>query len=365
MKTINPSDFNFGIFPVWRGFRHNWQYNHRTNRIGSFINLENNYFYSSHSGASGTGIDKLYFQDHYSLIKADQTNYYIDKIRFNNIREKEGKIASFSQKIKVKLNNSDSNLQFGALLNGFDLKCNTKSDKLRLLKIDISEISKTSKYITYEISGQLSLDCKSPECKVGEHGFDYLLDVYFLVVKSPNSNFVYERSSGSFTNQYSWKIKNKHELNLYESGQKNETLFLENTLSEFNYYAIGYRRISINIQNIGHGVDSTVHMLDLNVNIKNFRPLSNNQVLINNELFFRNWKKNMKKINFYSAWAFRQKGMFIGESKLAVLRFKNAEVNTSGFNDGEIDWKGMNANPDADSLKKTIIIKKDAEKIIA
>ena len=174
------------------------------------------------------------------------------------------------------------------------------------------------------------------------------------MVKS--ESLVYERSSGAFTNEYNWKTKKKHELNLFKDGQKEDVLFLENSLENYPVYAIGYRRMSLEINNESHGKDATVHMLDLNMNIKNFRPLAQNQILINQEIFFRNWRKNMKKVNFHSSWAFRQKGSFKGESKLAVLRFKDAEINTSGVNEGKIDWKGNNANPDTDSLKKIKII---------
>ena len=361
MININSQDFVSGVFPVWRGFRHNRQYNHRTNRLGSFFEIKDNHHCLSHSGASGTGKDVLTYQDQYSLVKPDSGSYFTDKVELE-LKAQEGEIKSFSEKIKVKLNAKDKDVNFGYLLNGFDLTSITKSDKLHLLEIDIRELSKTKDFITFEVSGKLSLDCKSPECQINEKNFHYKLDIYYLLVRV--SNFVYEKSSGSIFKSYPWKVKNKKELNLYQNGQNDHVLYLENPLNDYPVYAIGYRKIAVYIENRSKGKDATVHMLDLNLNIKNFRPVFSNQIEVSHEIFFRNWQKNMKKVNFHSSWTFRQKGYFKGEVKLGVLRFKKADIITTGVSEGQIKWSGNNADPGKASIKTKKLLKIDSKKLL-
>lgn len=233
------------------------------------------------------------------------------------------------------------------------------------LGFEILPIQAEDDYSIYTLKGHINLDCKSPECDQ-KNEFNYTLDIYLLFLKS--TDFVYEKSSGSFLNNYQWKIQNHHEINVFSTGQKEAILFLENNLTDYPIYAIGYRKIAIaitNETNQSEKIDKTLHLLDLNINVKNFRPLSTNQILINQEIFFNNWRKHMKKINFHSSFAFRQKGSFKGEVKLAVFRFKEAEISTSGYNEGKIEWKANNANPDADSIKKVKIIAIDAENLLA
>ena len=164
--TIESKNFNKGAFPLWRGFRHNWKYNHRTNRLGSFIHETKKEYFTTHTGASGTGADLLNFQDEYTIIDAKNTSFTIQKVSFN-LKGKKGNTLAFRKDIIIKTNASDKNKNFGALINGFDLVSNTNSSKLHLLDFRLEKIIKNNK-VSYAIIGAINLDCKSVECKMNQ-----------------------------------------------------------------------------------------------------------------------------------------------------------------------------------------------------
>lgn len=335
--TLTQVDFKKKPFPVWRGFRHNWLYNHRTNRIGSFVNKKNTSCYVNHSGASGTGPDMLHFEDEYTIVDAENTSFTIQKISFT-IEEKKGKTATFRKDIIVKKTSDDTGSNIGAVLNGFDLVSTKSSSKLHFFDLKIDKKVKNNETV-FTVSISINLDCKSVECIDKKKDYNYNLDVYVLIVKG--ENLAYEKISGTISNRYSWKKRaKKNEIQLLKDGIKdNEKILLKTGFDDFSNHVIGYRRLKILIHNQEKGPDNTVHMLGLNYNITDIRKTSLNRLKLNLEIFFRNWRVGMKKSGNMSFWSFRQKGSFHGSVKFAALRFKTAKIKARK-NIGQIEWKG-------------------------
>ncbi len=359
--TIKNTDFKKGSFALWRGFQHNWLYNHRTNRIGSFIDKHYSKFTVNHSAASGTGADTLHFQDEYSIVQKGDFSFYSNKVFFN-LKEKKGHTIAFRKDLVIKLKAGDKNINFGALLNGFELipkdysknKMKPKknpSSKLHLLDIEIREIYRNADELKLAVLGSLNLDCKSIECTISQTDFDYDLDIHFIILKGKKQDFDYEKSSGPITNHYSWKkTGKKNEKNLLNDGVKEDVLFLKNSLEDFDSYAIGYRKMSLIVHNLAYGPDKSVHMLDVNINIKEFRPFSTNQIHLRHEIFFRNWRRKMQSSGNSSWVSFGQQGSFKGEVRLGVFRFKDTQVKLKN-NTGTIFWKGEDKSAhDKDAL---------------
>ena len=73
--------------PVWQGFELNWTYNHRINRLGSFIYQDSVY----NTAATGLGKDSAWFNTHYLLIPKPGRQYNEFKIH-QRIEAKENEL---------------------------------------------------------------------------------------------------------------------------------------------------------------------------------------------------------------------------------------------------------------------------------
>jgi len=56
---------------IWRGFEHKWTYNHRINRIGSSVSLnEKGEGFCIHYSATGLGSDSTFATTHYTYVES-------------------------------------------------------------------------------------------------------------------------------------------------------------------------------------------------------------------------------------------------------------------------------------------------------
>ena len=65
---------------LWQGFKHEWTYNHRINRIGNFLSEDKKEII--YTSASGLGADSTYYTSKYNLITDSGINPYYGKTRF-------------------------------------------------------------------------------------------------------------------------------------------------------------------------------------------------------------------------------------------------------------------------------------------
>src|ERR1019366_7252669 len=53
---------------IWRGFQHQWTYNHRCNRLGDYVQLNSGTPVSVHTSGTGSGSDSTYYKSYYTYV---------------------------------------------------------------------------------------------------------------------------------------------------------------------------------------------------------------------------------------------------------------------------------------------------------
>jgi hypothetical protein len=195
---------------IWKGFRHQWILtNHRTNRLGSLIVPETDYYEEGtnyakadrvqiiHAGASGTASDVLRHVDYFTEVKSEKAVFYSGVVE-QRLKGKSGDMIDFTFDVTGPLDPAlDPNFVTTAkiFLNGFDVYCNNegRARKLIYLEIDTSQVTvgmnNDATEFNFQFSGKIKLDCQSDECSKGinedadtSNKVNYTVRVAFLLV---------------------------------------------------------------------------------------------------------------------------------------------------------------------------------------
>jgi hypothetical protein len=230
---------------LWRGFRHAWSYNHRVNRLGSWVRTEDcgeqSCSYSvGHSGASGTGKDDASFRDAYTELSAKGVGFHSGEKSNIPIQGTEAtpdngnpgtdEMISGTATIEVNLPSDMTNKDtYAVLLNGFDLKSKGLAAKFIRFNLDVTSTSVSGGTLTTNIDYDVLLDCDSMECKgpIKKNGkwrggkkrqdVNYRLDIHYLAIGGNDERVNIVRGS-ELENDYQWarcedEIQNPSEKN--------------------------------------------------------------------------------------------------------------------------------------------------------
>lgn len=386
---------------IWRGFRHQWGYNHRLNRLGDFIKTRNRTEDTVeadlvHSAASGTGKDTAEFTSYYTELQTNHAWFKSGhcKIRIESHEEVSGLIQrKLSIKLPEELKGKES---YTVLLNGFDLIAESDdgfkliadrdADKLLQLHLGVTSpiyISKSDK-LEFEINGLLNVDCDSYECDgypswelgvaaLGPAGgplslvalgmglaklagkfnitTDYTLHVHYLIVGGDSGFKATE--SRAIENRYNFD--KKKELKRGKDGQCSATLKGEQ--GKFTTGAVGIKSLQLSLERAKGFLkaDDAMHMLQLDMNV---RPKSSAryQMTVDLDLFFRNWCEGMKNAHLPgSAFAHKDAGAVIAGIVPVFLQFASAEIEHKDRS-SKIIWDKSNADADSAQAESTLLL---------
>lgn len=153
-------------FVLWQGYHHRWRYNHRVNRLGSWVRHDaDGRAFVGHSGASGTGPDQLVYADFHTRVDADgvrATEAVLDLV----VDSVEGSERPFLHAVSVPAPGPAC----VALLQGFDLVAAPRpgapadADKLVALDLAVGAVVVEGGQARFSVGGALNVDCDSPEC---------------------------------------------------------------------------------------------------------------------------------------------------------------------------------------------------------
>ncbi len=167
MADKNYSD---SIAVLWQGFRHGWQFNHRVNRMGSFVKhkrAKDGLWRACvvHAAASGSAPDKAGFTTFFTTIKATGVCFQAGccELLISTVEEKLVPInASVTVELAPELLDKDVRT---VVLNGFDLHAAGDADKLMTLVLEVTDPEAgDGTSIEFKIRGGFRVDCSSPEC---------------------------------------------------------------------------------------------------------------------------------------------------------------------------------------------------------
>jgi len=201
---------NNGLLPaadtviLWQGFQLHWTYNHRLNRMGSYVRPANGAFQIVKTGATGIGRDSGHFITQWAALASRHAAFHHlrDTLR---LRGKEGDLIHAEKTIA--LPSTHPMMQKGvALLNGFDLVSMKKADKLTYLKItvDTPQFFSGKDSIRIRISAAVRMNCRSLECAFFNQEVDYRLMVDVLLVEGDENLAAAYHETGT---RYQWDKK--------------------------------------------------------------------------------------------------------------------------------------------------------------
>lgn len=172
----------------WQGFSQDWTYNHRLNRMTDYVTgteKESDFSYEvCHSGASGTGADSGKFVQHYSLVQTPDAQFYTGSVEIK-FAGKEGESEQNVHREKLSLPPAlQGKGQYYVVLNGFDLYSLEKADKLIEFEYSVLPNGKMGEdgELAVTFKGGLKVDCRSPECEIFKHTYNYSLRLYYTVI---------------------------------------------------------------------------------------------------------------------------------------------------------------------------------------
>jgi hypothetical protein len=377
---------------IWRGFHHAWRYNHRLNRLGSYLQRTADTepgWKAVHTAASGTGPDTAQFCDLYTEVAAPDVAFQAtqDKIHLTG---DESSLVSEPATVAIDLDEALKGLdEYAVVLNGFDIVSEADADKLMSLSISVEQPSDPSEgSLTFDATVTFSGDCGTPECS--EPGIDYTCYLFFLVIGGKQSAFrVGPQTQGTAT--YGWTLN--REPDRKREGVSTDHVPAADLWDEPNTdTAVGLTEFSVDLTKTADppttsviveiadrlkdlGVEphrDAMHLLELDLSVE--KVSANTGLDIDYLTFYKNWAHGMKQFlpddflqsaeNFMpestqnalessdqltihdfvdpSIWTHRNGG----EASLAmtgrVLQFADTTIFNRNAVPGAIDWPGEN-----------------------
>ena len=160
---------------IWQGYQHQWEYNHRINRFGSYVaqrECEGGEIATvvGHTAASGTGGDTAHFKEFVTEVHSAEGVAFQPGCVESVIECQRGDLTPFVIKVEdlelaPELQGCDT---ITVVLNGFDIYALEHSEKIVTFDIDVTKpvIYAEGTQARFYIIGHLRFDCRSPECQL-------------------------------------------------------------------------------------------------------------------------------------------------------------------------------------------------------
>ena len=160
---------------IWQGYQHQWEYNHRVNRFGSYVRHRAcqggaTSTVVGHTAASGTGNDTAHFCEYATEIRSAEGVAFQPGSGETVVECQRGDRTPFvirvdDLELAPELQGRDT---YTVVLNGFDLCALQHADKIVTFDVDVTEplIYDGGTKARFYIVGHLCFDCRSPECQL-------------------------------------------------------------------------------------------------------------------------------------------------------------------------------------------------------
>ena len=326
---------------IWRGFDHNWTYNHRCNRIGDFVQLKGDSVLAVHTSATGTGPDYTTDTSYFSTVATPDAVFNQGQDTLYIRGYKDSLIVVKDTVYMMAPNWMRNKREYITLLNGFDLQAyNSEAEKPRALYLNVTDATEVPSPSPDSVRLQLIvkvgavLNCSTPECHICNHTVSYKLTVYYLIVGlEPKRSAA---SSQLFTTGYSWNKKEE----MKEPPLRD---FIEGTLDA------GFKNAVVGIKSFTLTMDKDHWLVKWNNSIKLQKEKRYNAdnarvgVTINQE--FVDWKQGMQHSTVPHSDAllsFKQRGWEIMNINAGMLQFTEHATIKDHMVTGQMKWTGNN-----------------------
>lgn len=158
---------------IWQGFHHAWDYNHRLNRLGSYVRSRRTNGRAGtvvgHTAASGTGGDVAHFAEYVTVVESAEVSF----------QEGWGETTvecprAVTTPFRIQVDELELSPQMAGreihtvLINGFDLYAKQQADKLIAFDLEITDptVYAEGTKLRFDILGELCFDCRTAECQL-------------------------------------------------------------------------------------------------------------------------------------------------------------------------------------------------------
>jgi len=159
---------------IWQGFHHAWAYNHRLNRLGSYVRPcqpadGEREAIVGHTAASGTGGDVARFSEYVTHVEAAGVGFQ-EGCGETTVECPRAMTTAF----RIQVDGLDlapelvGKETYTVLLNGFDLGAQRHADKLIAFDLEVTDptVYANGTKIRFSILGELCFDCRTAECQL-------------------------------------------------------------------------------------------------------------------------------------------------------------------------------------------------------
>ncbi len=166
---------------IWQGYHHAWEYNHRLNRLGSYVRMAPDpnggrpRAIVGHTAASGTGGDAAHFAEYVTRVQANGVAFQAGEGE-TEIDCMRGVTTPF--RIRVEdlplAPEMRGHENYTVILNGFDLTASRHSDKLIAFDLEVTDptIYADGAKARFNILGSMKFDCRTAECQLWPFGIE-------------------------------------------------------------------------------------------------------------------------------------------------------------------------------------------------
>jgi hypothetical protein len=158
---------------IWQGYHHAWEYNHRLNRLGSYVRSYHTDGHEEtivgHTAASGTGGDTAHFAE------------YVTRVQAAGVAFQEGSgettvecVRAVTTPFRIKVDDLALTPElagretYAVTINGFDLYAVRHADKLISFDLEITDptVYANGTKMRFNILGSVCFDCRTAECQL-------------------------------------------------------------------------------------------------------------------------------------------------------------------------------------------------------
>ncbi len=331
---------------IWRGFDHTWTYNHRINRLGSYVFIDSTGIpKGTHYSASGLGADSTDYEIYYSYVEHPKL-FFFQGVAKVLVTGKETLLLTENQEISVVVPEWFRNKsRYNSIINGFEIKSLEKSDQPVhfLANIDDPIYSNTSGEMKFKVQFNWAGNCRSAECEIFKNTTTYELTIHYLLVGYNTDDAIAFQFLN--TNSYSWgtefEVPN-HPIKKKFGVEPNK----------FNHSIIG-------IKSFGFSLYEEQWMQELNykVDIDNYYK-ERGEVDASVHMLFLDWKEGMKRRSARKAssvFAHKKSG-WVNMNLTSLILQSNYEKVYHGESIGSLFWRGRNISSSSKEAEDTQIL---------
>lgn len=322
---------------IWRGFSHSWTYNHRINRLGSYVTTKGGAPLSVHTAASGLGADSCYYTSFYSQVQSPLCNFHEGVLNIK-LYGKEKQLITKTVEVAIPapaaMKNQD---QYICLLNGFDLRAIGNADKLQFLRFSVEDAyyAPAVNELRFKVKVSIVVNCQSFECSRFNQKTTYDLDIYYLIIAGEHNHL--SATPHIITENYPWDKR------IESTATPKHSTIVGNKEYFHSNAAVGIKSLAITL-------DDAHWMLQYHCNVTPLDYVPElGKASISTDLFFQEWQQGMKQMSAMpqqSKFSSKKKGWCVLDTEIVLLQFRTANVRHQK-NTGSGFWEGKNFSPNA------------------